>query len=104
MLICKSLASTMLRQKAIFISLSCKRLKGVNPLGFAMWLLLEIATVYNFHIKCPEPKVADCGFPCGTMVLNVWSCTPMPHMEFKSEVLRRRDKCIYIVQELGSVG
>jgi len=36
----------MQRQQAIFLGLSCNRLKGVNSLGFAMWLLLEIATVF----------------------------------------------------------
>jgi hypothetical protein len=52
--------------------------------------------LYNFHIKCPEPKVAVCGFPCGTTVLNVWTCTPMPHMDFKSKGLRHRDKCVCV--------
>jgi len=33
------------RQQAIFLGLSCNRLKGVNSLDFPMWLLLEIATV-----------------------------------------------------------
>jgi hypothetical protein len=28
----------------------------------------------------------------------------MPHMDFKSKVLRLRDSCIFTVQELGSVG
>ena len=81
------------RQQAVFLGVSCSRLKGVNSLGFAMWLLLEmLLCLYNFHVKSPELKFADCGFPCGTMVLNVLSCTPMPHMDFKSKVRRLIEK------------
>ena len=44
------------------------------------------------------------GFACGTVVLNVRSGTPMPHMDFISKVLSLRDIGMFTVQELGCVG
>jgi hypothetical protein len=36
----------MFRQQALFRGLSYKKLKDLNSLGFATWLLLGIATVF----------------------------------------------------------